>query len=61
MLERTHTMQNAGGTVAVIAIVHVVCMCVCVWIVYVWVCAHGACVYSNYTDIVILIANMVLF
>ena len=27
MLERTHTMQNAGGTVAVIAIVYNVCVC----------------------------------
>lgn len=30
MLERIHTMQNAGSTVADIAIVHVVCQCVCV-------------------------------
>lgn len=40
MLERTHTMQNAGSTVAVIAIVHAVC-------VSAGVCAHTACTFKS--------------
>lgn len=40
MLERTHTMQNAGSTVAVIAIVHAVCVSASV-------CAHAACKFKS--------------
>lgn len=40
MLERTHTIQNAGSTVAVIAIVHAVCVSASV-------CAHAACTFKS--------------
>lgn len=40
MLERTHTMQNAGSTVAVIAIVHAVCVSASVR-------AHTACTFKS--------------
>ena len=65
MLERTHTMQNAGGVVAGIAILYVVFVCVCVRLSVCKLCivnlraSSSMCVHMNpnYTAGQILITN----